>query len=270
MKDRVFNDAEVALMLTPDRWTVNFASSVDKNNDGTMECHDRIEIVFTVSGSYNYRFNGEHIHLTPGSLVLLTPGVMHEKKYHLDCERGKHLWCYPNGKEVLLRLVEFGEGRRDILLHSCRSLPEEYQLDLLCMQFVQSSGNNYRIRKRLELALMMLFDLVSDSHIPDVHWMNYHSAAMGFARIYIREHLHDGVDINKIARTVGYSRFHFVRLFHHYSGCTVQEWANSCRRLELQQLEKAHVPGKIIAEKLGFKTLSGFYHWRSAQRKTQL
>lgn len=76
--------------------------------------------------------------------------------------------------------------------------------------------------------------------------------------VYIQEHIEDKLTVEKIAAHVGYSPFHFCRIFALTQNMTVKEYVRKCR-LNLARKE-LNGENKIldVAISYGFATASGF------------
>ena len=84
-------------------------------------------------------------------------------------------------------------------------------------------------------------------------------------KAYISEHLSDELTAEIIAHEVGYSVFHFCRVFKEETGKSLMSYVRE-KRLELAEndIEKGE-PALDVALKYGFETQSGFS--RAYERK---
>ena len=76
---------------------------------------------------------------------------------------------------------------------------------------------------------------------------------------YMEENLENDIDLDKIAREAGYSKYHLNRLFTEETGCTIHKYLRS-RRLSVaaQKLVKTDIPISQIAYEAGYSSQQAF------------
>ena len=86
---------------------------------------------------------------------------------------------------------------------------------------------------------------------------------------YIQEHLRQtagrGDNLDSLARMAGYSKFHLVRLFKRYTGHTVLEYVNQCRRAAVRHMREQGLSHRAMGEALGFSSPASFSRWRRTE-----
>ena len=92
------------------------------------------------------------------------------------------------------------------------------------------------------------------------------------SKVYISEHLSDELTAENIAHQVGYSVFHFCRIFKEETGISLMSYVRE-KRLELAEndIEKGE-SALDVALKYGFETQSGFaraYERKFGERPTR-
>lgn len=78
---------------------------------------------------------------------------------------------------------------------------------------------------------------------------------------HIEETAGRGVTIDHLAHIAGYSKYHLLRLFKHYTGRSIHGYINECRLHRTHQLQSLGRSQKEIAVVLGFSCPSAFAHW---------
>lgn len=72
-------------------------------------------------------------------------------------------------------------------------------------------------------------------------------------------HAHPQTHVSDWSKATGYSPPQFRRLFHEWVGCSPQEYLNQRRIEEAKHLlETTHLPAGMVAEYVGFHSLSHF------------
>lgn len=276
MNEPIFTVDEVRLLLSPERWRLVLPGADGENpvppdsappEPGETGSHGWCELLFALSGDYPFNFNMRRYTARAGTLFVILPHILHEQHYRPDTRGVRHLWCYPLGRRVLVRLLAVDGKRRDIFMHAVADLPPEYELGSLCAALSRPAPPEirFRMRRRLEIALSMLFDLICVRTEQPAATRDFQVAAIEFARLRIEENFTRGIDVGALARAAGFSRYYFARLFRHYTGGTVQEYIDHCRLREMRTLSGQRRSGKEIAARLGFATVAAFYHWRRKQ-----
>jgi len=70
-----------------------------------------------------------------------------------------------------------------------------------------------------------------------------------------------GINLDQLARISGYSKFHFLRLFQRFTGCSVHQYIDRCRLQRVEELEANGGSKTEIAETLGFSCQPAFSRW---------
>ena len=82
----------------------------------------------------------------------------------------------------------------------------------------------------------------------------------------IRRHIETangkGCGLDSLARIAGYSKYHFLRLFHKHIGMTLHEYVDRCRRQAYRRLAADGLRQNAIADALGFAHPSTLTRWR--------
>jgi AraC-like DNA-binding protein len=116
----------------------------------------------------------------------------------------------------------------------------------------------------LKPALNHLFLAIIESRQLSIN--EYQDEIMYKARSYIREHFRQRINLDHLAVKMGYSKFHFIRLFKKYHTVTVQQYIDQQRIKEVKHLLSENVSKKEIAHYLGFASPSAFANWYAKYR----
>lgn len=77
---------------------------------------------------------------------------------------------------------------------------------------------------------------------------------------YIQNHPGDDLSTQALAQKWGYSRGYFSKMFHRYTGTTLNEYINLCRADSVARiLQSSNINVLTAAETCGFRSSSGFY-----------
>ena len=94
----------------------------------------------------------------------------------------------------------------------------------------------------------------------------YQSEIMLRAKKYIKEHFKQRINLDQLATEMGYSKFHFVRLFKKYFTLTIQEYIDVQRLKYVNSKLSEKVSKKEISNNLGFSSPTAFSNWYSKYR----
>lgn len=76
---------------------------------------------------------------------------------------------------------------------------------------------------------------------------------------WIHANIHEELPLDRIARHVGYSKWHFQRIFHHYTGEAIAEFIRKRKLyLAMHDLKERKVPIITIALDYGFNSHQSF------------
>lgn len=76
---------------------------------------------------------------------------------------------------------------------------------------------------------------------------------------YMEKNLENDIDLDKISREAGYSKYHLNRLFTEETGCTIHKYLR-CRRLSVaaEKLVETDIPISQIAYEAGYSSQQAF------------
>jgi AraC-like DNA-binding protein len=230
--------------------------------------HNDYEILVGLKGVYPYYYNKACYSCNPGSIFLISPMIEHESYYSQASNKLAHLWIKVNEKYLLAAASDINNGKMKCFFRSKISY-DNYVPGLKLYEIWSSlNGNKKNIQQnilKLKLALCHIFLAIIESKQLTIN--EYQDEIMECARDYIKSHFCQKISLSKLAAKMGYSKFHFARLFKEYHTVTFQEYINQYRLKETHRLLKENVSKKEIAFQLGFSSPSAFANWYSKYRK---
>ena len=219
-----------------------------------VEQHDRSSISFVRKGSFGYRTRGRHYDLVAGSVLVGRAGddyvCSHDHVCGDECLSlqltpelvetiGDHdaIWsvgALPPMPElmVLAELADAAATRRSEIA------PDEAGL-LMAARFVQVAGE-VAVRK------------------PAIHPARDRRRAVE-AALWLEQHAHQTVDLDRVSQQAGLSPFHFLRVFARVLGVTPHQYLVRCRlRHAARLLADPARSVTDVAFDVGFADLSNF------------
>ena len=229
--------------------------------------HTPVEIIMPIENIYSVVVGGHTITLNPTDIIFICPGVIHSLKAH---GKGRRIIFQAEIKmftairefESILSLMSpvlkiTKENPHDIHKHICNLLlqiNEEYNNSNILMETIIYS-------KLLNIFVLVGRNYTSNSVF--FNGMDYqnkeYTEKFIFICNYINEHCTEDLNLDKIAKLAGFSKYHFTRLFKQITTTTFYKYLN-LKRIEHAQKLLAN-PGISVTEvalNSGFSSLSAF------------
>lgn len=277
MTREIFDEASTMTLLSPEKWTLvtDFLPAKPEPDTGKnsrraaekkMSRHAHRELLVALKGKYVYGFNGKCYNCEPGSIFLIDSNVEHELCYTQYSRNLLHMWLFVLEDRVFGNCLEINKGKMEnrfkILFRDFLSSMNIFrQWDALR----ESAGTTREPleKRKFLLSLGCLFLRIIESGTPSEPDLDdYQKEMIEITKGRIQKGFRHGINIEQLARSGGYSKFHFLRLFRKYSGCTIHEYLNKCRMNEMEKLFARKYSLKEIAGELGFSCLPAFSNWR--------
>jgi len=240
------------------------------------DAHPHREVVFCFAGNVIGSLNHRLYACQPGTFLLFDVGERHGQGY-APGSNGVHLWIFFVQKRIIARLVTITNGRvssfkRELLVDNpglSNLLSQEWG------KLKDSTLDEDLKRQRLVSIFSLVFieliesdleeddKLAGDPATPDRRQRNI----IRLIEEHIRNTSGSGLNIEKLARISGYSKFHFLRLFKQKTGYKVHDYINLSRVSRITEMEAQGARQKEIAAALGFSCSSAYSHWRQKQLK---
>jgi len=236
------------------------------NREFDLHYHSIYELYYFVDGDADYQVEGRQYHLSPNSLVLLAPYVLHGvrvnstksyKRYsiHFDPE------CIrPELRSILL--ASFPGKDVD-------NYEEAYYTDIRCMNllpflkaFVRSNQSDLMFSA--ELTPVYLEAILSELAIMCTQIRQTEHAYSSSEPVtdvinYINEHLSEKITLDSLSKRFFINKDYLNRLFKKNIGTTVALYITHKRIGHAQFLLENGMPASKVATTVGFNDYSSFY-----------
>ena len=229
--------------------------------------HTPVEIIMPIENIYSVVVGGHTITLNPTDIIFICPGVIHSLKAHgkgrrIIFQAEITMFTAIREFESILSLMSpvlkiTKENPHDIHKHICNLLlqiNEEYNNSNILMETIIYS-------KLLNIFVLVGRNYTSNSVF--FNGMDYqnkeYTEKFFFICNYINEHCTEDLNLDKIAKLAGFSKYHFTRLFKQITTTTFYKYLN-LKRIEHAQKLLAN-PGISVTEvalNSGFSSLSAF------------
>ena len=239
----------------------------EQAEDYPMHWHTPIEIIMPVENVYSVIAGSRTIIIEPDDIIFICPGVIHALKAPASGRRiifqaEITMFTAIREFESILSLMSpvlkiTKENPHDIHKHICNLLlqiNEEYNNSNILMETIIYS-------KLLNIFVLVGRNYTSNSVF--FNGMDYqnkeYTEKFIFICNYINEHCTEDLNLDKIAKLAGFSKYHFTRLFKQITTTTFYKYLN-LKRIEHAQKLLAN-PGISVTEvalNSGFSSLSAF------------
>jgi AraC-like DNA-binding protein len=235
--------------------------------------HHHREILIPLKGKYVFGYNGKYYNAEPGTLFFIDHKMEHEQLYTKNSSSFTHLWLFVEDDKILGNCLNIDKngvidysGKIRIVF---RDFSQDMSINAVWNELKDAAGENVLLKRRkLLLCLSWIFIKIieqGDVYRPDLDV--YQNEVIASSKKYIRKNFKSGLDVARLARLAGYSKFHYLRMFKKISGFTVYEYINLCRENEVELLVKRNYTQKEIADELGFSCPAAFANWRRKNLK---
>jgi len=231
--------------------------------------HEEIEVILPLSNYYNVKIglSGETHSIHTSDIIIIPPGEMHT------------IFAPPHGARLIINinLTPYfnlkGLGGLINTLSPCRiirekdnpELSKELQEYLLQIEkeynkkdlFSDASIYSFFSKFLVTLGRAGAINIPSAKHTTK-HKIQY---AEKFADVcnYINEHYTEALSVDDAAAYIGFSKFHFCRLFNEFVGCTFHDYVINCQLAHAQRLISSFsIPITDVALQSGFSSLPTF------------
>jgi AraC-like DNA-binding protein len=230
--------------------------------------HTAMEIILPVENSYTVNIDNISYHLNVGDILVIPPGRLHELIAPSTGERFIYLFDI----SILSKLAGFASLHpllNQPLLITSVTYPKifetEYNL-LLQIRNKYFSTNNFIELTIYSLLIEFFVQLgvnhySSDFQNPYIRLNKQSEYIEKFNAVldYIDNHYMEDITMDSVAKSAGFSKFHFARLFKQYTNTTFYDYL-SYKRIKIAQnlLSRPELSITEIAFRSGFSTLSTF------------
>ncbi len=230
--------------------------------------HTAMEIINPVENHYDAVVNGEKYRINPGDILIIPPGEVHEL---YAPESGKRFIFLMN-ISLISKLKGFS-GIQSMLSHplllSKDSFPKIYDdiYQILLQIRNEYFNNNDYAELTIQALLINLLVKIGEHHnnaeelFPNVRLYKQKEYVQKFnqALEYIDNHYMEDVSLEDVADQIGFSKYHFSRLFKQYTDYTFCDYL-TFRRIKVAEDYLASPDYSIteVAMQSGFSSISTF------------
>lgn len=270
----MLNENYISTLFNMDSWEIfsPFTANQPQTNASLVnkditQHHNEYEILVGLEGVYSYYYNGNCYSCKPGSIFLISPMLEHESYYTEVSNSLTHMWMNVSKDSLIAGIGQIGNNRMKSIFRSKVSY-SDYTPKLEIFKIWNSLLKARKVTPQdlfqLKLALCHLFFIIVQSRQLSVS--DYKNETMLRARNYIKDHFLQKIDIRRLSRKMGYSKFHFMRLFKECHTVTIHEYIDQQRLNKVKELLANKTTQKEIALQLGFSSRTSFANWYAKYR----
>lgn len=240
----------------------------EQNIDYETHWHDVIEIITPVENYYDVTIAGADYHLIPGDILLIPPGELHSLTAPASGKRFIFLYDI-----APLRILKGFSGIQSLLMQplyvTADSYPNIYE-DVYQL-LIQMRNEYFNKNEYAELAIYSLlinlllkfgYNRINTTNLfPNVRLYKQKEYVQKFNNLmdYIDTHYAEEISLEEMADTIGFSKYHFARLFKQYTNYTFCDYI-CYRRIKAAEklLTEPDLSITEIAFQSGFSSISTF------------
>lgn len=239
-----------------------------ETNDYPPHWHSALEIIVPVENYYDVEINEEQFHISPGEVLAIPPGEMHTLR--APSQGSRIIFMFDISPYSKLKGFS---GIQSLLINPLHITKEGYpQIYDEVFQLLQDISTEYFSEheyKELTIhsLLLKLFVRLGHNHIdtgnlfPNVRPGKQKTYVKKFNDLldYIDTHYMEELTLEEVAASIGFSKYHFSRLFRQYTNFTFCDYVNY-RRIKVAE-ELLILPDLSITEvalQSGFPSISTF------------
>ena len=229
--------------------------------------HSATEIIVCVENGYSV-FIDDHLYtMEPGDVFFIPPNVLHRLPGGVEGARFiclmdlAPLHCFRDFKvlePVIMRHLHLSKAKSPTLYHKV------YELMMKIIDTYFSSKSMWELA--IYASLLEIYTAIGQEYYSDkerfsatqstVHRSNYEKFASLLT--YIDENYSENITLEQAADKVGFSKYHFARLFKEYTGTTFLDHLMHKRVQAAQKLLSTDLSVTDIAFSTGFNSLTSF------------
>ncbi len=230
--------------------------------------HTALEIIMPAENYYDVELEGTVYHIHPGDILFIMPGETHR------------LSAPPNGRRFIFLFdaalfvnIRGWSAIMTLISKSPLITKDAYPMvyEDVCVTLMRIRDEYFGMREYMEFtscALMLnLFAKLGYNHIHEkdifhslsVSKQKEHIKKINDLLNYIDTHYTENLNLENMAAHIGFSKFHFSRLFKQYTGFTFNDYLNY-RRLKAAEelLADRSISITEVALRSGFSSISSF------------
>ncbi len=249
-----------------DKISFRYSVSMDASKEYFLHCHNSYEIYYFLEGEADYVVEDRGYHLTPNSMLLLSPNVFHGLKVNSTKPyRRCVLEFYPEILSVerrhllLSAFPSMGKySGNEIFYQNC----ENYRIFSFFQSLVECSLLEAELQQKLLpphiealLSQTMLMSFSKPAAAADYSSSKIVSDIIA----YLNEHLTEPFSLDKISEQFFISKHHLNKVFRKATGTTVYDYLLYKRIIYARHLLLNRHNASEAASRAGFHDYSSFY-----------
>ena len=237
----------------------------EQRRDVDLHHHDFYEIYYFISGNVEYRVEGKSFILSPGDLLLISPGVFHQPVVEPGTAYERIVLWIDRG--YLMQFLSYGTDFSEcfdpsgaILLH-----PSAYQRTSLSLQLEQMCKEYHSNKYGSHLYCHGLFLQI----MTQINRMAYHTSSLEDAKeesdlinqvlAYISAHYSEKLTLQELADRFYVSKYHLSHEFSSRVGTSIYRYIILKRLLAARELIADGIAPSEVFQNCGFQDYANFY-----------
>jgi AraC-like DNA-binding protein len=229
--------------------------------------HTPLEIIMPIKNHYSVVCDTHTFEINPGEIILICPGVIHSLKAPKSGRRiifQAELPMFNEIKELesiltllsptLIITPQAFPTIHEKLYHYMMEITEEYKKDIPLTE------------TKIYSALLDMFALIGRNHTEQVSLLDSeyikqkkYTEKFIFICSYISSHCTEDLSLEEVASLVGFSKYHFARLFKQFANISFYKYVNKKRIATAETLLiNPHITITEVALRSGFSSPSAF------------
>lgn len=230
--------------------------------------HNALEILMPMEGTYDAIIKGVTYHILPGEFLIIPPRELHTLPapgegsrfvFLIDVAPLASIRGFSGIQSMLMQPIHFSKDRfpaiyNEIYHYLLQIRNTYYNMNEYAELIIYSLFINILVK--LSVAKNNMTDI-----FPNVRLYKQKEYKQKFTSLleYINSHYMEELDLEKVATDIGFSKFHFSRLFKQYTGYTFCDYVNYCRlRVAEELLARPDCSITEVALQSGFPSISTF------------
>lgn len=230
--------------------------------------HTAMEIIVPIENYYDVIINNENIHIVPGEILIIAPGLVHQiiapsygKRFIFLMDIG--VLTKMNGFSVISPILSAPIKLNKQAFPGVYDSINNHLIDIRNIYFNGDEFSELKIHSHLTSMLINLAEdhMNTTEVFPNTRIYKQKEYVQKFGAIldYIETHYTEDIELESIAKISGFSKFHFSRLFKQYTDMTFCDYLNYRRLRAAEELLSG--PDLSITElalQSGFPSISTF------------